>query len=45
MAHLDSCRIRRELTGNIWTYYSIPDMNCEDDSHNSAFIQRETEGQ
>ena len=39
MSHLPSCRIRRELTGNIWTYYSEPDANCTDRSHHDAYTE------
>jgi hypothetical protein len=34
MAHLNTCRIRKELTGNIWVEYSEPDLACTDESHN-----------
>ena len=39
MAHLDTCTIRRELTGNIWTYYSEPDKNCQDASHEAHYTE------
>jgi len=39
MAHLDSCRIRKELTGNIWTYYSNPDPQCNEKSHHDAYTE------
>ena len=43
MSRLPTCRTRKELTGNVWVEYSSPDMNCEDASHDVAFIQREME--
>jgi len=39
MAHLDSCTIRRELTGNIWVHYSNPDPACQDKSHHDAYTE------
>jgi hypothetical protein len=39
MAHLATCRTRKELTGNIWTYYSEPDASCTDESHNRFYTQ------
>jgi hypothetical protein len=35
MAHLESCRTRKELTGNIWTY----DPACTDESHNRFYTE------
>jgi len=42
MAHLDSCTTRRELTGNIWTYYSDPDPQCNDKSHEAHYTEATT---
>jgi hypothetical protein len=39
MSHLPTCTIRRELTGNIWTYYSEPDQNCNDASHTASYTE------
>lgn len=39
MAHLDSCRTRRELTGNVWVYFSEPDANCHDTSHEAHYTE------
>lgn len=37
MSHLPTCRTYRELTGNVWTYYSDPDPACEDKSHHNDY--------
>jgi hypothetical protein len=39
MSHLNSCRIRKELTGNIWVYYSEPDQHCKDASHDTYYTE------
>jgi hypothetical protein len=39
MAHLTTCRTRKELTGNIWTYYSEPDPACDDTSHHAYYTE------
>ena len=39
MSHLHTCTTRRELTGNIWTYYSDPDPQCNDRSHHDAYTE------
>jgi hypothetical protein len=39
MSHTPQCRIRKELTGNIWTYYSDPDQSCTDASHNTYYTE------
>jgi len=39
MSHLPTCRTRKELTGNVWVYYSDPDRNCTDQSHVDAYTE------
>ena len=39
MAHLNTCRTRKELTGNVWVYFSEPDLNCQDASHADAYTE------
>ena len=39
MAHLNTCRTRKELTGGIWVHYSEPDQNCQDVSHEQHYTQ------
>jgi len=39
MSHLTTCTTRRELTGNIWTYYSNPDPQCNDKSHEAHYTE------
>ena len=39
MAHLATCRTRKELTGNVWVCYSDPDRNCTDQSHVDAYTE------
>jgi len=40
MTHIPTCTIRRELTGNIWTYYSEPEPTCNDRSHHDIYTER-----
>jgi len=39
MSHTPQCRIRKELTGNVWVYYSDPDPCCNDKSHHDAYTE------
>ena len=39
VSHLPKCRTRKELTGNVWVYYSDPDRNCTDQSHVDAYTE------
>jgi len=39
MAHLATCRIRKELTGGIWVEYSEPDLSCTDRSHEAHYTE------
>jgi len=39
MAHLSTCRNRKELTGGIWVEYSEPDMSCTDRSHEAHYTE------
>jgi len=39
MSHLTSCRTRVEKFGLLTVYYSEPDQNCTDASHNDAYTE------
>ena len=39
MAHLSTCRTRKELAGGIWVEYSEPDRNCTDQTHHDAYTE------
>ena len=39
MAHLPTCRTRKELTGGIWVEYSEPDQHCTDQSHHDSYTE------
>jgi len=39
MSHTPTCKTRKELTGNVWVYYSEPDRKCNDQSHVDAYTQ------
>jgi len=39
MAHLATCRTRKELTGGIWVHFSEPDQNCQDKSHEATYTE------
>jgi hypothetical protein len=39
MAHIDSCRTRKERFGLIWVEYSEPDQNCQDASHAASYTE------
>jgi len=39
MSHIPTCTTRRELIGNIWTYYSDPDPQCNDKSHEAHYTE------
>jgi len=39
MAHLNTCRTYKELTGGIWVHHSDPDPNCNDTSHHANYTQ------
>ena len=39
MSHTPSCTTRKELTGNVWVYYSDPDRNRTDQSHTDAYTE------
>jgi len=39
MSHTPSCTTRKELAGNVWVYYSIPDPDCQDISHEAHYTE------